>query len=101
MLYPYPLYHIPLNLLKTPFITLNFLRFYHKLKPYFINAGNFFVTKGFVNYWHKKGLKIFVWHGINTKKSMTKLINKGVDALINDRPDLMATLKTSGYTPSL
>jgi glycerophosphoryl diester phosphodiesterase len=43
------------------------------------------VTKRFINYVQKKGLKIIVWT-INDLKTMDKLISMGVDGIITDKP---------------
>jgi glycerophosphoryl diester phosphodiesterase len=43
------------------------------------------VTKRFINYVQKKGLKIIVWT-INDPKTMDKLISMGVDGIITDKP---------------
>jgi glycerophosphoryl diester phosphodiesterase len=43
------------------------------------------VTKIFINYVQKKGLKIIVWT-INDLKTMDKLISMGVDGIITDKP---------------
>ena len=43
------------------------------------------VTQRFINYVHKKGLKIIVWT-INDTKTMKKLISMGVDGIITDKP---------------
>lgn len=40
---------------------------------------------------HKQGLFVFYWT-INTKKEMKQLIEKGVDGIITDRPDLLIEL---------
>ena len=49
------------------------------------------VTQRFINYVHSKGLKIIVWT-INDTKTMKKLISKGVDGIITDKPKELKNL---------
>ena len=49
------------------------------------------VTKRFIKYIHKVGLKIHVWT-INDEDTMLKLINLGVDGIITDRPKTLKNI---------
>jgi glycerophosphoryl diester phosphodiesterase len=46
------------------------------------------VTKRFVEFVHKKGLKICVWT-INDETTFKNLIDIGVDGIITDKPKLL------------
>lgn len=81
------------SIIKSPLYASRFMALYRKINPYFLNAGAFYITPKFVNYWHNKGLKIFAWHNIKTKEKMKKLIDYGVDGLVTDRPDILDKIK--------
>lgn len=78
---------------RTPLISMNFLRLYKKISPYFINAGRFMVTPKFVRFWQKKGLKVFVWQNIKTEEQMKKLMGYNVNGIVTDRPDILSNIK--------
>jgi glycerophosphoryl diester phosphodiesterase len=73
---------------RTPIILVNYFRLYNFIKPYFLNVSSYYATQSFVNYHHKRSVKIFVW-GVRSREQMIKLIKNGADALVNDRPDIM------------
>ena len=53
------------------------------------------VTRRFVDAAHRAGIPVKVWT-VNSVADMRRLLSKGVDALITDRPDLARSVLTNG-----
>ena len=62
-----------------------------KLKPVksdYVHLVYPFATKNFVSELHKKGYKVIVWI-VNNPKLVKKMIEKKVDGIISDYPDIL------------
>lgn len=57
-----------------------------------VNAG--FVGRQFINRAHRAGKEVFVWT-VNDALSMSAMMNKGVDGILTDRPELALQVRRS------
>jgi glycerophosphoryl diester phosphodiesterase len=48
-----------------------------------------YATRGFIRRAHKAGLRVIVWT-VNQPRGMRRLVERGVDGIITDRPDQLA-----------
>jgi len=49
------------------------------------------MTSKLVKKAHASGLEVFVWT-VNTKSDMKRMIKRGVDGIITDRPDILRSI---------
>lgn len=56
-----------------------------------VNVYRLFASKRLINKLHKQNIKVFVWT-VNKKRKAKKLIKRGVDGIITNKPDMVKKL---------